>query len=271
MMKNKIPYQPTVPAPIKSQVCSFFSSFRSFIFFIFITIFPFYSSFASSDPVKILDILGLGESGDINMKIIQIILAVTILSLAPAILVMVTSFTRIVIVLSFIRSAIGLQQTPPNQVIISLALFLTMFIMTPTFEDAYESGLKPMIEDKITQEEALPKVIEPFKKFMIKNTRSKDIELFATIAKIQNTDFINLPIQVVIPSFMISELRKAFEIGFLIFLPFLIIDIVVASVLMAMGMMMMPPVMLSLPFKIIFFVIIEGWYILAGSLVKSFS
>ena len=226
----------------------------------------------ASEPVKILDLLGVGDAGDVNMKIIQIILAVTILSLAPAILVMVTSFTRIVIVLSFIRSAIGLQQTPPNQVIISLALFLTMFIMTPTFEEAYESALKPMIEEKITQEEAIFKAIEPFKKFMLRNTRAKDIELFVGIAKIEaGTDFMNLPIQVIIPSFMISELRKAFEIGFLIFLPFLIIDIVVASVLMAMGMMMMPPVMLSLPFKIIFFVIIEGWYILAGSLVKSFS
>ncbi len=230
------------------------------------------SSAFAADSVKIMDLLGIGDAGDVNMKIIQIILAVTILSLAPAILVMVTSFTRIVIVLSFIRSAIGLQQTPPNQVIISLALFLTMFIMTPTFEEAYDTALKPMIEDKITQEEGIIKAIEPFKKFMVRNTRSKDIELFIGIAKIEaGTDFMKLPIQVIIPSFMISELRKAFEIGFLLFLPFLIIDIVVASVLMAMGMMMMPPVMLSLPFKIIFFVIIEGWYILAGSLVKSFS
>ena len=229
------------------------------------------SSFAA-EPIKILDLLGIGDSGDVNLKVIQIILAVTILSLSPAILVMVTSFTRIVIVLSFIRSAIGLQQTPPNQVIISLALFLTMFIMTPTFEEAYETALKPMIEEKITQEEAMFKSIEPFKKFMVRNTRAKDIELFVGIAKIEaGRDFLSLPIQIIIPSFMISELRKAFEIGFLLFLPFLIIDIVVASVLMAMGMMMMPPVMLSLPFKIIFFVIIEGWYILAGSLVKSFT
>lgn len=226
----------------------------------------------AAEPVKILDILGIGESGDFNMKIIQVILAITIFSLAPAILVMVTSFTRIIIVLSFIRSAIGLQQTPPNQVLISLALFLTMFIMTPTFEKSYETGLKPMIEEKISQEEGIMKAIEPFKTFMVNNTRAKDIELFVGIAKINpSTDFIQLPIQVIIPSFLISELRKAFEIGFLLFLPFLIIDIVVASVLMAMGMMMMPPVMLSMPFKIIFFVIIEGWYILAGSLVKSFS
>ncbi len=230
------------------------------------------SPILAAEPVNILNLLGIGDAGDVNMKIIQIILAVTIFSLAPAILVMVTSFTRIVIVLSFIRSAIGLQQTPPNQVIISLALFLTMFIMTPTFEEAYDTALKPMIEDKITQEEGIMKAIVPFKKFMVRNTRAKDIELFIGIAKIEaGADFMQLPIQVVIPSFMISELRKAFEIGFLLFLPFLIIDIVVASVLMAMGMMMMPPVMLSLPFKIIFFVIIEGWYILAGSLVKSFS
>ena len=226
----------------------------------------------AAEPVKILDLLGVGEFGDFNQKIIQIILAVTIFSLAPSILVMVTSFTRIVIVLSFVRSAMGLQQTPPNQVIISLALFLTFFIMTPTFEETYNTALKPMVEDHISQEEAIPKMIAPFKKFMLNNTRSKDLELFMGIAKVEaGAELMELPIQVVIPSFMISELRKAFQIGFLIFLPFLIIDIVVASVLMAMGMMMMPPVMLSLPFKIIFFVLIEGWYVLAGSLVKSFS
>ena len=241
-----------------------------------IILFLYFISFAqniyAAEAVKILDVLGLGDSMDINSRIIQVILVITILSLAPAILVMVTSFTRIVIVLSFIRSAIGLQQTPPNQVIISLALFLTMFIMTPTFENAYENGIKPMIDEKISQEVGLEKTVEPFKKFMVHNTRPKDIDLFSGVAKIQNgTDFMDMPLQVIIPGFMISELRKAFEMGFLIFLPFIIIDIVVASVLMAMGMMMMPPVMLSLPFKIIFFVMIEGWYILAGSLIKSFS
>lgn len=219
----------------------------------------------------IIDLSGIGESGNLNSKIMQIIAIVTILGLAPSILVMVTSFTRIVIVLSFLRSAMGLQQSPPNQVIISLALFLTMFVMTPTLEMSYNQGVRPLLEEQITEEVALPLIINPFKKFMTSNTRVKDIELFASIAKIENINNLDdLPLRVVIPSFMISELRKAFEIGFLIFLPFLIIDIVVSSVLMAMGMMMMPPVVVSLPFKIIFFVVIEGWYVLSGSLIKSF-
>ena len=229
-----------------------------------------YYSFAVPQPL--IDLGGLAAGGDYSSRILQIILLVTVLGLAPSILVMVTSFTRIVIVLSFVRSAMCLQQTPPNQVLISLALFLTLFIMAPTMEESYEVGIKPMLEDRLTEEEAIPLIMQPFKKFMVSNTRMKDIELFTAIAKVEKYDHLeNLPIKVIIPSFMISELRKAFEIGFLIFLPFLIIDIVVSSVLMAMGMMMMPPVMISLPFKVIFFVLIEGWYMLAGSLVKSFA
>jgi flagellar biosynthetic protein FliP len=211
------------------------------------------------------------NQGSISSKVVQLFLLITVLGLAPSIIVMVTSFVRIIIVLSMIRTAIGLQQTPPNQVLLSLALFLTFFIMTPVMEKAYNEGLKPLFDEKMTEEEAMPFVINPFKKFMLENTRSKDLELFSGIAKIDITEKVeDMPIQVVVPSFMISELRRAFEIGFLLFLPFLIIDIVVSSILMAMGMMMMPPVTVSLPFKVIFFVMVDGWYILAGSLVKSF-
>lgn len=212
------------------------------------------------------------DNSSITGRVIQFILLITTLSLAPAILIMVTSFVRISIVLSMVRNAIGLQQSPPNQVLISLALFLTFFIMSPTFEAAYKQGIKPMIEDKISEEEAFPFIVNPFRKFMVANTRTRDVELFSGIAeiKLSEENMEDIPLKVIIPAFMISELRKAFEIGFLIFLPFLIIDIVVSSILMAMGMLMMPPVMVALPFKVIFFVLIDGWYILAGSLVKSF-
>ncbi len=213
----------------------------------------------------------LFSHGSLTGRVMQIFLLISVLGIAPTILVMATPFVRIVIVFSMLRSALGLQQSPPNQVMVSLALFLTFFIMSPALEESYHKGLKPMIDEKITEEEAMPKIIQPFKTFMTHNTRSKDIDLFMAIAKEDPKQKLeDLPLKVVIPSFMISELRRGFEIGFLIFLPFLIIDIVVSSILMAMGMMMMPPVMVSLPFKIIFFVIIDGWYLLSGSLVRSF-
>ena len=212
------------------------------------------------------------DNSSTTAKLMQIFLLISVMSLAPAILIMVTSFVRISIVLSIVRTALGLQQTPPNQVLVSLALFLTFFIMSPSLEDAYDKGLKPMLEEKITEEEAIPLIVQPFKKFMVANTRQKDLDLFSAIAKIGITkDTLELPLKVVVPSFMISELKRGFEIGFLIFLPFLIIDIVVSSVLMAMGMMMMPPVMIALPFKIIFFVLIDGWYLLVGSFIQSFA
>lgn len=211
------------------------------------------------------------SSSSMTSRLMQIFMLVTILGLAPSILIMVTSFVRISIVLSLVRTALGLQQSPPNQVLISLALFLTFFIMSPTLQESYDNGLKPMLEESMTEEEAFPLIAQPFKKFMVLNTRTKDLDLFISIAKIDAPKEIeNLPLRVIIPAFMISELKRGFEIGFLIFLPFLIIDIVVASVLMAMGMMMMPPVMVALPFKIIFFVLVDGWYLLAGSLVQSF-
>jgi len=211
------------------------------------------------------------SSSSMTSRLMQIFMLITILGLAPSILIMVTSFVRISIVLSIVRTALGLQQSPPNQVLISLALFLTFFIMSPTLQESYDKGLKPMLEESMTEDEAFPLIAQPFKKFMVSNTRTKDLDLFTSIAKVDAPkDSEYLPLRVIIPAFMISELKRGFEIGFLIFLPFLIIDIVVASVLMAMGMMMMPPVMVALPFKIIFFVLVDGWYLLAGSLVRSF-
>ena len=212
------------------------------------------------------------SKGSLTGRVMQIFMLISVLGIAPAILVMVTPFVRITIVFSMLRSALGLQQSPPNQVMISLALFLTFFIISPVLDDAYQNGLKPMIDERISEEDAIPKIVQPFKNFMTGNTRTKDLDLFIAIAKEDPKQKIeDLPIKVVVPAFMISELRRGFEIGFLIFLPFLIIDIVVSSILMAMGMMMMPPVMVSLPFKIIFFVVVDGWYLISGSLVRSFT
>lgn len=215
---------------------------------------------------------GGGDAGaSATARLIQIVLLITVLSLAPAILVMVTSFTRIIVVLSFLRNAIGIQQTPPNQVLISLAMFLTMFIMMPTFEKAYQDGILPLINEEINEETAIERTALPFHTFMLKHTRDRDIRLFAemvpglTLEKPEDT-----PYRVLIPAFMISELKRAFEIGFLLFIPFVVIDMLVASILMSMGMMMLPPVMISLPFKLIFFVLVDGWAMVAGSLVKSY-
>jgi flagellar biosynthetic protein FliP len=215
----------------------------------------------------------LGDTGGSSTaRIIQLLVLMTVLSLAPAILVMVTSFTRIIIVLSFLRNALGIQQTPPNSVLISLALFLTAFVMAPTFEIAYRDGIGPLMEDKMTEAEALPLALAPLHAFMMSNVRAQDLKLFADIAKMEPVaEPKDVPLRVLVPAFMISELRRAFEIGFLLFLPFLIIDMVVASILMSMGMMMLPSAVISLPFKIVFFVLIDGWYLVAGSLVQSFN
>jgi flagellar biosynthesis protein FliP len=212
-----------------------------------------------------------GEGGSSTGRIIQLVLLLTVLSIAPAILVTVTSFTRIIVVLSFLRNALGLQTTPPNIVLISLALFLTGFVMAPTMEKSYDDGLAPLIAEKLPEQEALTRAAAPFHDFMIAHVRSEDLQLFAGMAKIDTIAAPkDVPYRVLLPAFMISELRRAFEIGFLLFLPFLIIDLVVASILMSMGMMMLPPVTISLPFKLIFFVLVDGWYLVAGSLVQSF-
>jgi flagellar biosynthetic protein FliP len=216
--------------------------------------------------------LDLGDGGgSATGRIVQIMALVTVLSLAPAILVTVTSFTRIIIVLSFLRNALGIQQTPPNTVLVSLALFLTGFVMAPTFERAWTDGVAPLIAEKISETEAFDRTVAPLHRFMIGNVRDQDLKLFADIAKTGPiAEPAATPLRVLVPAFMISELRRAFEIGFLLFLPFLIIDMVVASILMSMGMMMLPSAMISLPFKLIFFVLVDGWYLVAGSLVQSF-
>ncbi len=218
-----------------------------------------------------LDLGGSGDTGTVTGRVVQMIIILTVLSLAPSILIMMTSFTRIVVVLSFLRTAIGIQQTPPNTVMISLAMFLTFFIMAPTLQEAYKEGFLPLMNEEIDEMEAFQRGVEPFKTFMLGHTREKDLMLFTSVAKIDIPDDPQaLPLHVVVPSFMISELKRAFEIGFMLFLPFLIIDLVIASILMAMGMMMLPPVTVSLPFKIIFFVLVDGWYLITGSIMRSF-
>jgi flagellar biosynthetic protein FliP len=215
--------------------------------------------------------LDLGDGPSSTGRIIQLFLLLTVLSLAPSILVMVTSFTRIVIVLSFLRTAMGTQQTPPNQVLMSLALFLTMFIMMPTMERSWDEGIRPYIDSQIDEKEAFAKASAPVHEFMRKYVREQDLKLFLDAAKegpVASPE--DIPIKALIPAFMISELRRAFEIGFLVFIPFLVIDMVVASVLMSMGMMMLPPIIIALPFKIIFFVLVDGWFLIVGSLIQSF-
>jgi len=212
-----------------------------------------------------------GEEGGLSARIVQLVLLTTVLSLAPSILIMMTSFVRIVIVLSLLRTAIGVQQSPPNPVIISLALFLTAFVMAPTFSEAYVSGVKPFMDQEITLEEAFPKTAAPVKTFMLAQVREKDLALFFDMAEVEPESPEATPLYVLAPAYMISELRRAFEIGFLVFIPFLIIDMVISSILMAMGMLMLPPIVISLPFKLIFFVLIDGWRLIVGSLVESFA
>jgi flagellar biosynthesis protein FliP len=212
-----------------------------------------------------------GEGGTSTGRIIELLALLTVLSLAPAILITVTSFTRIIVVLSFLRSALGTQTTPPNIVMVSLALFLSGFVMAPTLEASYTNGIAPLIDEKITESEAFTRAAAPIHDFMMRHVRDRDLSLFMSLAKAPPVpEAKDTPLRVLVPAFMISELRRAFEIGFLLFLPFLIIDIVVASILMSMGMMMLPPVTISLPFKLIFFVLVDGWYLVAGSLVQSF-
>jgi len=202
---------------------------------------------------------------------VQIILLITFLTLAPGILILVTSFTRIVIILSLLRHALSIQQIPPNQVIIGLSLFLTFFIMTPVFNEINEQAVQPYIREEITQREAFDRAVVPLRTFMFAHTRPKDIALFIRVGKLpQPANETEVPTRVVIPAFVISELRTAFEMGFMLFIPFLIIDMVVASVLMSMGMLMLPPIMVSLPFKILLFVLVDGWNLLIQSIVVSY-
>jgi flagellar biosynthetic protein FliP len=203
---------------------------------------------------------------------LQILVLLTILTLAPAILIMTTSFARIIIVLSFLRQAMGTQQTPPTQILIGLALFLTMFVMGPVWSEINEGALKPYMEEELGQFEALKLAEIPIKRFMLNHTREKDLSLFINLSEDKSPESEeDISIQTIVPAFIISELKTAFQIGFLIYIPFLILDMVVASILLSMGMMMLPPVLISLPFKLMLFVMVDGWYLTVGSLMKSFS
>lgn len=251
---------------------------------------------ASAADFDIASLAGGERSGPLTARIIQFLGILTVLSIAPGLLIMVTCFTRIVIVLSFLRSGLGLQQSPPNMVIVSLALFITAYVMAPTFDQAWRDGLNPLLNDQVTEEQAFGRIVEPFRQFMQRNVREKDLALFDGLSAViyeksrpagteedrasvlpapsaneeAEEEEARVDLRVLVPAFLVSELRRAFEIGFLIFLPFLVIDLVVATVLMAMGMMMLPPVVISLPFKVLFFVLIDGWYLLTSSLVRSF-
>ncbi|MGI9383159.1 MAG: flagellar type III secretion system pore protein FliP [Methyloligellaceae bacterium] len=215
--------------------------------------------------------IGFGEGSGVTERAIQLIALITILSLAPSILVMVTSFTRIIVVLSLLRTAIGIQQSPPNSVMMSLALFLTAFVMGPVFQQSYDTAVKPLINNEIELNQAFERASKPFQGFMLHHVRDKDLGLFLDLAGTERPKSQEeVSLRVLVPAFMISELKRAFEIGFLLFVPFIVIDMVVASVLMSMGMMMLPPVIISLPFKLIFFVLVDGWHLVAGSLVQSY-
>ena len=234
-----------------------------------------------------LDVGGPSVTG----RIVQIVLLLTVLSVAPSILMMVTSFTRIVVVLSLLRSALGLQQSPPNAVLIGLSLFLTAYIMGPTLEASWRDGIQPLMDNQITEEQGFERASEPIRAFMVSHVREKDLQLFIDLAGKPADDAPTgaaiaapgaapeagadakadaAPLRALVPAFMLSELRRAFEIGFLLFLPFLIIDMVIAAILTSMGMMMLPPLVVSLPFKLIFFVLVDGWWLVCGSLVRSY-
>jgi flagellar biosynthetic protein FliP len=241
---------------------------------IFAGIFLLFTSSAWSEPLPIptinLNIGGDGEPGQVS-TVLKLLILLTVLALAPSILIMLTSFTRIVIVFSLLRHALGTQQLPPNQIIVGLSLFLTFFIMTPVWEKVNTQALQPYFNNQISGEKAFELSAQPVRDFMLKQTREKDIALFVKISKAKRPESpadISLP--VLMPAFVISELRTAFQIGFLIYMPFLVLDMVVASVLLSMGMLMLPPIMVSLPFKLLLFVLVDGWYLIVGSLVQSF-
>jgi len=233
-----------------------------------------FQSHAYAEPLPSINIqVGDGSgTGSPGTSAISILLMLTVLSIAPAILMLMTSFTRIVIVLGFLRTSLGTQQMPPNQVLIGLAMFLTFFIMSPTLAQVNEVAFQPYLKGEITQTQALEKAADPMKKFMFAQTREKDLLLFIKYTKTEKpTSYKDIPITVLVPAYAISELKTAFQMGFMIFIPFLIIDMVVSSTLMAMGMMMLPPVMISLPFKILLFILVDGWYLVVKSLLMSFN
>ncbi len=229
-----------------------------------------YGADAVSMPTVNLSLSAPSEPKDL-VNSLNVLVVLTLLVLAPSLLLVMTSFIRLIVVFSFLRQAMGTQQMPPNQLMVSLALILTFFIMQPVGQKAYDQAVKPYMAKKISYEEAFKQGTQPFKSFMIKNTREKDLALFFRIRKLPNPqNYAAVPLTIAIPAFMISELKSAFEIGFLLYLPFLVIDMVVSSVLMSMGMMMLPPVMISMPFKLLIFVLVDGWNLLIGNLIASF-
>ena len=230
---------------------------------------------ASPASAQTVDLSNLVPAGGATAtgRIIELVAIVTVLSVAPGLLIMVTSFTRFIVALSFLRSGLGLQSAPANLVLIALSLFMTFFVMAPTFDRAWQNGLKPMLDNQISQQEALAAVVAPFREFMLSQVREKDMAMFEDLSKgrFDVTDRSKTDLRLLIPAFMISELRRGFEIGFLVVLPFLVIDMIVATLTMSMGMMMLPPSVISLPVKILFFVLVDGWNLLVGSLVRSAS
>ncbi|MGN8644986.1 flagellar type III secretion system pore protein FliP [Gracilibacillus sp. HCP3S3_G5_1] len=220
--------------------------------------------------IHLIDVFSGADSESISTSV-RLLLLLTVLSLAPSILILMTSFTRILIVLSFVRTSLATQQMPPNQVLVGLALFMTFFIMAPTFQEVNEQALQPLFAEEITLEEAYDNASIPIKEFMAKHTRQKDLALFMNYAEIERPESVqDIPLTTLVPAFAISELKTAFQMGFMIFVPFLVIDMAVASVLMSMGMMMLPPVMISLPFKILLFILVDGWYLITHSLLDGF-
>lgn len=225
----------------------------------------------AAEPLNLSLTMDTGSDEGTLSGTLQMLLVITVISLAPSILVMMTSFTRIIVVLHFVRTALGLTSTPPNNVLIGLSLFLTVFIMSPVFTKINTEALQPLSEGELSQEEALEAAMDPLRDFMINQTREQDIQLFLDIANIDSvSNWDDIPTTVIIPAFIISELRAAFIIGFLIYIPFIIIDMVVASTLMSMGMMMLPPTTISMPFKVLLFVMADGWNLIVGQLVQSF-
>ena len=243
-------------------------------FFLIIVGMGLFKQFSVAAPLPVPSLqVGIGSTDDPEevAKTLQILLALTVLSLAPSILIMMTSFTRIIIVFSFLRNAMHTQQMPSNQILIGLALFLTFYIMQPVWDKINETAFQPYLSEEISFQDALKKTISPLREFMLRQTREKDLEMLLSLTKAERPEKPDdIPITTVIPAFMISEVTTAFSIGFIIFLPFLVIDMVVACVLLSMGMMMLPPVMISLPFKVLLFVLVDGWSLLIGSVVKSF-
>ncbi len=228
----------------------------------------------SAASAQQIDLGGIAQANGTTVAyIIQMFGLISVLSVAPGLLIMVTSFTRFIIAFSILRAGIGLQSTPANLILISLSLFMTFYVMAPTFDQAWNNGVRPLMDNQITQTQAFERISEPFRGFMLQNVRDKDFDLFADLARErgQTVSRETVDLRILVPAFMISEIRRGFEIGFLIVLPFLVIDLIVATITMAMGMMMLPPTVLSLPFKIMFFVLIDGWNLLVGSLVRSFT